>query len=381
MTRAGVGALAAALLLVVSGVVLRFPELVLLGAAPAAALVTALAARPLRAGVTVTRTFTPARVTEGSPARACLTVVNAGRFRVPPVVAYERVGPIRAAINVPSLAAGGQAEADVPLALPRRGRYEAAESELALADPFRLAGRTRAGGPRTALLVHPATRAVVPLPGRGGDDDSRAAVAGAPDGMTFHSLREYRDGDDWRLIHWPSTARTGQFIVRDTVAPDQGHHVVLLDTSMAPYADDDVFDDAVRFAASWCVAAGAVGAPLTAVTTSGEVASGVGHGTTAPLAALDLLAEARRSPRDQGLAAFRPPAGWDGASTVGIVTGVPARDAMARVAGLLSVVPVVSLVQLVPRGVTPAPTPPGVIGIAADSLDAAARRWNARAGR
>ena len=43
------------------------------------------------------------------------------------------------------------------------------------------------------------------------------------------TIREYRDGDDLRRIHWPATARTGDLMVRQEDRPAQRRAVVLLD--------------------------------------------------------------------------------------------------------------------------------------------------------
>ena len=43
------------------------------------------------------------------------------------------------------------------------------------------------------------------------------------------TIREYRDGDDLRRIHWPATARTGDLMVRQEDRPAKRRAVVLLD--------------------------------------------------------------------------------------------------------------------------------------------------------
>ena len=43
------------------------------------------------------------------------------------------------------------------------------------------------------------------------------------------TIREYRDGDDLRRIHWPATARTGDLMVRQEDRPAQRRAVVVLD--------------------------------------------------------------------------------------------------------------------------------------------------------
>ena len=85
---------------------------------------------------------------------------------------------------------------------------------------------------RDELLVRPqvhALTAVLPVrrTGRGGDSDlGGAGLVGDPD----LSVREHRHGDDLRRVHWPTTARRGQLMVRPDQHPQDHNAVVLLDS-------------------------------------------------------------------------------------------------------------------------------------------------------
>src|SRR5207244_11657470 len=62
-----------------------------------------------------------------------------------------------------------------------------------------------------------------------GTGDSRArsvAVHGEDDAAT----REYRNGDDLRRVHWRSTARVGELMVRREEQPWESRATVVLDT-------------------------------------------------------------------------------------------------------------------------------------------------------
>jgi uncharacterized protein (DUF58 family) len=52
----------------------------------------------------------------------------------------------------------------------------------------------------------------------------------------FFGLREYRDGDDRRDIHWRSTARTGRPLVREYEDESQKRATILLDNALPPDA-------------------------------------------------------------------------------------------------------------------------------------------------
>jgi uncharacterized protein (DUF58 family) len=68
-------------------------------------------------------------------------------------------------------------------------------------------------------------------------------------GTELHNLRLYRPGDDSRTIHWMSTARTSQLIVRETEADDQRRLTVVL-SLVAPDDRDDLFERTVTLVAS-----------------------------------------------------------------------------------------------------------------------------------
>jgi uncharacterized protein (DUF58 family) len=112
-----------------------------------------------------------------------------------------------------------------------RGRYRIGPLTVRLTDPFGLCELTRSFNASDMLVVTPQ---IVALPDirLGGDwagaGESRArsvATSGEDDAAT----REYRQGDDLRRIHWRSTARAGELMVRREEQPWQSRAVLLLD--------------------------------------------------------------------------------------------------------------------------------------------------------
>ena len=55
-------------------------------------------------------------------------------------------------------------------------------------------------------------------------------------GEDDQTVREYRDGDDLRRIHWPATARTGELMVRQEDRPAKRRAVVVLDSRSSGHA-------------------------------------------------------------------------------------------------------------------------------------------------
>jgi len=121
-----------------------------------------------------------------------------------------------------------------------RGRYRIGPLSVRLADPFGLCELARSFSGSDALVVTPA---IVPLPpvtlggawSGGGDSSSRATASSGSDDV---STREYRYGDDLRKVHWRSTARFGELMVRREEQPYQSRATLLLDTRARAHRGD-----------------------------------------------------------------------------------------------------------------------------------------------
>jgi len=116
-------------------------------------------------------------------------------------------------------------------------------------------------------------------------------------GTELHNLRLYQSGDDSRTIHWMSTARTSQLIVRETETDDQRRLTVALSTT-APHQNDTLFERAVILVASllWELSQRSYLVRLVV----GTADSGFGSGTTHFGTILRLLALCeRRDPNDE----------------------------------------------------------------------------------
>ena len=107
----------------------------------------------------------------------------------------------------------------------------------------------------------------------------------------MYNLRLYKPGDDSRSIHWMTTARTSQLIVRETEAEDQRSITVILST-LAPDDRHTLFENSVTLAASllWQLSQRSY---LLRLIVHGED-SGVGTGSDHLLAMLRLLALCER---------------------------------------------------------------------------------------
>jgi uncharacterized protein (DUF58 family) len=113
-----------------------------------------------------------------------------------------------------------------------RGRYLVGPLTVRITDPFGFVELGRSFTSRSALVVTPA---VVSLPigqitgdwSGTGDNRPRAFASAGTEDVT---VREYRLGDDLRRIHWRSTARADELMVRREEQPHQSRATLLLDT-------------------------------------------------------------------------------------------------------------------------------------------------------
>jgi uncharacterized protein (DUF58 family) len=367
-------AVAAALLLAL-GWLADYPELIALGFAGLATLLIAAAWMSLRPDLSAIREVRPQRVSEGEKAMGVITLTNESKRRSPPILATEQMATRQVQVPIPSLAGNGEHTTTYYLPTNRRGIFQVGPMSIGHTDPLRLMRVGRVFSAFSTLYVHPRILTVEPVPtGQTRDMDGPTSSYAPQGGVAFHSLREYVPGDDWRLIHWKSTARTGQMMVRHNVVPNQPRLMVVLDTNSLGYSEES-FEAAVSAAASLAIAAIRGGFPLELRTTSGaSAASDRAYDGAVP--ALDLLAAAQATRDDPGLAALPGMVSVDDTVALGVVTGTPDPR-------ILSVLPTIrrhflmlSLIQFSSQHKAP-PTPlHGVVSLTVRSADEFADAWN-----
>jgi uncharacterized protein (DUF58 family) len=303
-----------ALALAVAGRVLGLIELYVLGAGVAALLavgiLTVLCRRP---SLTASRHVEPARVHVGGESRVDLVVTNRARLRSPVVAvrdSYDRApspGPTapsraetparHAKFLLAPIASGGSDLASYRLPADRRGRFVLGPLRVERQDAFGLAGRKADVAPAIELTVYPAVDHVVEMaPARGHRPSTTQPATTGPSGEDFATLRAYEVGDDLRQVHWPSTARLDELMIRQLDHPLEGHATVLLDVRAGVHSDE-TFERAISAAASLLVACSRAGTLVRLATTDG-LDSGFGTGQAHLDAIMDRLAVAEPAAGD-----------------------------------------------------------------------------------
>lgn len=259
LTTRGRAFLAAGITALVCAVLLGQPPLsrvgVLLVALPL--LSAALLART-RYRLSLVRQVSPRQVVVGQPAQVSLALTNDGRAPSGLLLLEEQVPHelgTRPRFVLEGIGHGWTRHASYQVRADLRGRFEVGPMSVRVTDPFGLLELGRAFRSTAALTVVPRT---VPLPavslGRGwtgsGDERLRAAASGSAEDVT---VRTYRRGDDLRRVHWRSSARTGELMVRREEQPWQARATVFLDDRVVAHrgaGPASSFETAVSVAAS-----------------------------------------------------------------------------------------------------------------------------------
>jgi uncharacterized protein (DUF58 family) len=134
----------------------------------------------------------------------------------------------------------------------RRGLYQFDGFRIATKFPFALFRKSRDVSSAGEVLVFPAVYPVPPLAPRA-RHVGETQVARLGRRGEFFGLREFRDGDDRRSIHWRSTARTGRMMVREYEEESQRRTTIVIDNALPADPDrdmEDALEDAISLAAS-----------------------------------------------------------------------------------------------------------------------------------
>ncbi|MCK9920997.1 DUF58 domain-containing protein [Frankia sp. AgPm24] len=338
-TPLGWGLLATAAVLLAGARLVHYPEVAVLGGTAAAAVALSLIVAVRQPRASAELRVSPHRVARGEPATLMIILRNHSRWTAPSFVlrlpltttvprseqdmASARPYPsddgsaapagdslasdsersdselsrgessrrdrasARVLVPISRLPGAGTRTIEVVLPTEERGMITVGPVEITRSDPFGLVLRSQRLPGTATLHVRPIVAPLAPLasaPSREPDGQTGHGTAG---GLEIHTLRPYATGEDLRLVHWPSSARAGELMVRTHMDPTEPAATVVLDVRRDAYppggAGRAAFEAAVDVAAA-------------AVMTCAREAFGVRLVTTAGLRVLG-----RRRRRDADL--------------------------------------------------------------------------------
>ncbi len=231
------------------------PELLLVGAfLVLAAVLATIYVRYHRPDLAISRRIGSPAVHDGEQTMVTLLVDNKANRRVPHMRmsdSVERLGV--AGFEVSRLGARDRATASYLVTCSPRGVYRVGPARGQMLDPLGLAELPVPSTSVDRIVVYPAVERLSGFPRVRGRDP--VVHAARPEhnqrgGEDFYTLREYNRGDDLRRIHWPSSAKTDELMIRQMETPWQSRALILFDVRASVYESAAAFETAVSGAAS-----------------------------------------------------------------------------------------------------------------------------------
>jgi uncharacterized protein (DUF58 family) len=214
-----------------------------------AALVAGLWGRLVRRSLVVERERTAVPPVEGETLGLAVRA-RGRRWLASRLEWYDRVGPLGELVA----AVDGSGVARIVVRGVPRGRYALGPGALVAVDPLGLSAVEVALDHEAVLLVRPRVPELDTLftdSGVWGEGGRRAKLR-HPSGLDPHGVRAYVEGEPLRSVHWPTSARRGELMVRDLEEAPRDAVAVVLDVdarSVVGPPGRSSLDDAVRVAA------------------------------------------------------------------------------------------------------------------------------------
>jgi uncharacterized protein (DUF58 family) len=230
---------------------LGWQEFFFLGLALAAGVVVAGAFAFGRSTYRVEIELTPRRVVAGEKALGKMLVVNNGPKRLLPTRMELPVGNGLAEFSIPTLQPNIEREELFVVPTERRAVIVAGPAVSVRGDQLGLIRRAVKWTPPLELFVHPVTTRLNPSQaGLVRDLEGQVSKKITDSDISFHALRAYVPGDDRRYVHWRTSARTGQLMVRQFEESRRSQLTIVHSTRDSYYASENEFELGVSVMAS-----------------------------------------------------------------------------------------------------------------------------------
>ncbi len=213
-----------------------------------------LIVRLSRPTMEVTRRIGSSIVYDGDTTTITLLVQNAGKRAATNLTIEDDVNRLGVAtFEVAKIARAATTSATYRVTCRPRGIYRVGPAIVRKTDPLGLAETAITVGPVDRIVVYPAIEALSGFPIVRGQDPTMQASRpehSRQGGEDFYTLREYQLGDDLRRVHWPSSAKTDDLMIRQLETPWQSRALVLLDIRAGSYQSSTAFERVVSGAAT-----------------------------------------------------------------------------------------------------------------------------------
>jgi len=259
------------------GVLIPEPDLLRIGALLIGLpLISAFGAGRARYRLSCVRRITPARVPAGQPTEITIKLSNVSRLRTGLLLAEDTVPYAlgsRPRFVLDGIGAGGSREFHYQVRPDTRGRYTIGPLQVRVADSFGLVSIGRAFTSTSTLTVTPRIIPLSrpPLAGNWLGDSEHGRRSISASGEDDVAPRAYQTGDGLNRVHWRSTARYGELMVRREEQHWRNTASLFLDTRRAAHVQASSFELAVTAAASIGVHLAGEGFDARLVTDTGEV--------------------------------------------------------------------------------------------------------------
>jgi uncharacterized protein (DUF58 family) len=304
LTTRGRSFVAAGFAAVACGVFIPEPDLLRIGLLlMALPLLSSFGASRARYRLSCVRRITPPRLPAGQAAEVTVRLANVSRLRTGLLLAEDTVPYAlgsRPRFVLDGIGSGGSREFHYQVRPDTRGKYTVGPLQVRVADSFGLVSIGRSFTSTSTLTVTPRIIALSrpPLAGNWLGDSEHGRRSISASGEDDVAPRAYQTGDGLHRVHWRSTARYGELMVRREEQHWRNTASLFLDTRRSAHFVASSFELAVTAAASIGVHLAGEGFDARLVTDTGEVpAQGTFRDTL-----LDTLAVIHMS-RESGLAA------------------------------------------------------------------------------
>lgn len=250
--------------------------------------------------VSATRSIHPRRSHVGSTSYVEIQVHNSKKRRTPVLTLHDRVSGTRgAALTVDSIKPSSTAITAYRLPTQRRGLLTIGPLIARVTGPLGITETSRVICGEDKHIVFPRVDKIRPVDLAAGSDPMAGAIhpnTPGHGGEDFYALRRYVTGDDLRRVHWPSTARHDELMVRQDELPWQGRTTVFVDLRVKATTPSSL--ELIISAAASIVSANATRQDLVRLICTNGFDSGFAAGHAHVTSILEYLAQVRASDID-----------------------------------------------------------------------------------